>query len=526
MGFDKEKVDYSVYLVTDTPMVPEGLTLKHQVEQAVANGASIIQLREKTADTREFVKLARKIHEITKKADVPLIINDRVDVALAVDAEGVHVGQDDMDIPTLRRLFPGDNKIIGVSVNSVDEARQAIKDRVDYVGIGAVYGTATKNVKNPPFGPSGAREILTVLEEECDYDMKTVAIGGIKDTNSQLVKYLSTTPKGTKSLDGMAVVSCIMAVQDAGAATKKLRQVVGSDGPWVRARNDLATSSAALTEMVPKLAAKIAEISPLLHHITNGVVKNISANMSIAIGASPAMSEVVEEFADFSKVPNGALLINMGTASPEGVDIFKAAISHYNSQGRSIVFDPVGGGASAHRRAAVRTLLNAGVFDVIKGNEGEIFSAAQIQGTKMQGVDSRGSSELEKCISACKKLAHENHTTVLMTGQRDILVEGQEPYRVAVFKNGHEYLGKITGSGCMLGSLISAFSTVHQSDAFAAAASALILYTLAAEQAVKSPSVNGPGTFLPALIDAVHDLSQQSINGKTDWTKNANIEFL
>lgn len=527
MGFDKSKVDYSVYLVTDTPLVPEGFTLEHQVAEAVANGATIVQLREKTADTREFIRIAQRIHKITQQYNVPLIINDRVDVALAINAEGVHVGQDDMDIPTLKRLFPGEDKILGVSVNDIEEARQAMRDGVDYVGIGAVYGTATKDVKNPPFGPSGVREILTVLEKECIYDMKTVAIGGVKASNTQLLKYLSNTAGESKMLDGVAVVSGIIAAQNAGAATKEIFEKFRNPGPWVRTLSSSVTNTTdGIRHVAPRLTARIAEVSPLIHHITNGVVKNISANISIAIGASPAMSEVPGEFEDFSKVPNAALLINMGTATVEGVQIFQEAIKYYNAQGRSIVFDPVGGGASTHRRTSVKTILNAGAFDVIKGNEGEIFSAAQIQGTKMQGVDSRGYSELEDCVAACKKLAAENHTTVLMTGERDILVEDKYPHRVAVFNNGHEYLGKITGSGCMLGSLITAFCTIHKDDPFTAAASALLLYSVSAELAIENSPVNGPGSFMPALIDTVYQLATHSQKGDYGWIDRANFQFV
>lgn len=512
-------VDYSLYLVTDTPMVPEGLTVEDQVRKAVENGATVVQLREKKADTRDFVERAKKIHAITQKAGVPLVINDRLDVALAVGAEGIHVGQDDMDIATLRNNFKG---FVGVSVNDVEETRQAIRDKVDYVGIGAVYGTATKDLRAAPIGVSGVRAILDVLKKEADYDIKSVAIGGVNHSNAQFVLFQSATPE--KKLDGVAVVSCIMAQKDAAHATKTLADKIKTPGPWVGSPISSKAKSQAeiaeqLAQVAPLIAQKVVEKSPLLHHITNNVVKNVSANISIAAGGSPAMSESAPEFEDFSKVPSAALLLNMGTAVPSNRDMMKHAITTYNSQGRTVVFDPVGAGASQYRRDLVAELLDTGVFTVIKGNEGEITACAKMQGATVRGVDSVGSASMETRIAICKKLAIENHTTVLMTGAQDVLVEGMAPHRVLVFENGHEYLGLITGSGCMLGSLVSAFCTVHPEDPIVAASSALALYTIAAERAVATGRVYGPGSFLPALIDSVYELSRS----QSDWGKGIKL---
>lgn len=120
MTIDKSKIDYSLYLVTNNEMVPEGLDIYTQVEKSLKNGVTIVQLREKDLDTGEFIKRAEKIHQLTKKYNVPLIINDRIDVALAIDAEGVHVGQDDMD-PALVRKMIGNDKILGVSTRCEEE---------------------------------------------------------------------------------------------------------------------------------------------------------------------------------------------------------------------------------------------------------------------------------------------------------------------------------------------------------------------------------------------------------------------
>jgi thiamine-phosphate diphosphorylase/hydroxyethylthiazole kinase len=149
-------VDYSLYLVTDSSLVPSHTTLLGQIEQALEGGVTIVQLREKDMDTGPFIDLARQVKALTQKYNVPFIINDRLDVALAVDADGVHIGQDDMPLVEARRIL-GHGKIIGVSCNNEDEARQATTDGADYLGIGAVWFTSTKELKKEPLGVAGVR---------------------------------------------------------------------------------------------------------------------------------------------------------------------------------------------------------------------------------------------------------------------------------------------------------------------------------------------------------------------------------
>lgn len=514
---NKDNIDYTVYLVTDSGLVPEGLTLEHQVEQAIAGGATVIQLREKTAETRDFVKKAQKIHQLTKSRGIPLIINDRLDVVLATGAEGIHVGQDDMDIATIRQYL-GPEKIIGVSVNDISEAEQAVKDKVDYVGIGAVYGTMTKELKKQPIGVSGVRKILEFLEGTA---VKSVAIGGINSLNAGKVMCLSSSPQN--QLDGVAVVSCVMAAKDAASATRSLVKVITNQPAWLRPQSTSLTAVDEILMQVPMVIAKVAEKSPLVHHITNNVVKNISANISIAVGASPAMSECPQEFEDFSNIPNAGLLINMGSTTVDGISMFEQAIKWYNRAGRPIVFDPVGAGASRYRKQLVADILNSGSIDVVKGNEGEITAAAGVAGVEMRGVDSVGSSSVQVKLDFAKKLATEAHTTVLMTGEKDVLVEGTGKQRAYLFENGHDYLSKITGSGCILGSLITACTAVAPEDRILSTSAALLIYTLAAERAVDRGTVQGPGTFVPALLDEVYAIALQCQNGSSSWLKNAKI---
>ena len=137
-----KNIDLSLYLVTDKSDDVEKFL--NTIEEAIKGGVTVVQIREKTADTLDFYNLALKVKEITTKYHVPLIINDRVDIALAIDADGVHVGQSDMPCDVTRRLI-GEDKILGVSAATVDEAQKAEKDGADYIGTGAVFPTATKD---------------------------------------------------------------------------------------------------------------------------------------------------------------------------------------------------------------------------------------------------------------------------------------------------------------------------------------------------------------------------------------------
>jgi len=154
MVFAKEDVDYSLYLVTDSGMLPEGTTLCSQIEAGLQNGVTLVQIREKETDTKLFIEEALEVKKLCTKYNVPLIINDRIDVAMAIKADGVHVGQDDMPIPMVRNLV-GPDMIIGWSVGKVSEVEQLAKwgpQLVDYIGIGTLFPPQTKkNAKNIGF---------------------------------------------------------------------------------------------------------------------------------------------------------------------------------------------------------------------------------------------------------------------------------------------------------------------------------------------------------------------------------------
>lgn len=202
------ETDYSLYLVTDRKDKTEKEFL-NIIEESIKGGVTLIQLREKIASTQEFYNIASKVKEITKKYNVPLIINDRIDIALAIDADGVHVGQDDMPTHIVRQLI-GPNKILGVSAHNIKEAKKAKKDGADYLGVGAIFTTSTKNDANEV-------SIETLKNITQFVDVPTVAIGGINLDNADKLK-------NTK-IAGFSVVSAIMNAKNPKIASQKLKEI-------------------------------------------------------------------------------------------------------------------------------------------------------------------------------------------------------------------------------------------------------------------------------------------------------------
>jgi len=185
-----------------------------------------------------------------------------------------------------------------------------------------------------------------------------------------------------------------------------------------------------------------------------------------------------------------------------------------------VLFDPVGAGATTQRRDAVKKLLAGGYFDLIKGNEGEIKTVAGTSGAEQQkGVDSGpSSSTLDEKIAIVKALASRERNVALMTGVTDILSDG---HRTVIIKNGHNYLGNITGSGCTLGTTIAAFLAVHTEDKFVAALTGILIFEIAAERAAVREDVKGPGTFIPAFLDELYAIREGNAG---EWWTAAKVE--
>ena len=201
-----KKFDTSLYFITDSTGFTEEEFL-YRVERALMGGTTIIQLREKNKTTREYISLAEKVHALTKKFAVPLIIDDRVDVALAVDAEGVHLGAEDMTIAQARKIL-GEDKIIGATAKTVSWAKEAYEQGADYLGVGAIYPTTTK-VKTVLTSTDTLRDICNAVPIPAN------AIGGLNKDN---IDILAGIP-----IAGICVVSAIMKADDPGAAAEELK---------------------------------------------------------------------------------------------------------------------------------------------------------------------------------------------------------------------------------------------------------------------------------------------------------------
>jgi thiamine-phosphate pyrophosphorylase len=202
--------DLSLYLVTDRSL-SLGRPLETVVEEAVKGGATMVQLREKDASTLDFYNLAMRLKSILKPYNVPLIINDRLDIALACDAEGLHIGQSDMPYTVARRLF-GKDKIIGLSVESVEDAIEANNLDVDYIGISPVFSTLTKTDTATALGLGGIREITRISGHP------SVGIGGVNLTNAQDIIQAGA--------NGISVVSAIMSAPDPQQSARQLKEIV------------------------------------------------------------------------------------------------------------------------------------------------------------------------------------------------------------------------------------------------------------------------------------------------------------
>ena len=209
---ERIRADYSLYLVTDRGLLGKR-ELIPSITAAIKGGVRMLQLREKELATRDFFEVAREVKAVTDKYQVPLIINDRLDIALAVEASGLHVGQDDLPALLARKLL-GPAKILGVSVTNLAEALQAQADGADYLGVGAVFPTGTK-------GDAAQVGLDTLRLIKQEVNIPVVAIGGINAGNAGSIKALK--------VDGIAVISAILSQTDIEAATRELSGLMRSE---------------------------------------------------------------------------------------------------------------------------------------------------------------------------------------------------------------------------------------------------------------------------------------------------------
>ena len=236
MNCMKPTFDLSLYLVTDRPLA-QGRDINWIVREAVAGGVTMVQLREKECSTAEFVALARELKMVLQPLGIPLVINDRIDVALAVDADGVHIGQSDMPYEIVRALL-GKDKIVGLSVETVEEVIAANALDVDYIGISPVYATPTKTDTLTPFGLEGIEEVMRLSRHRC------VAIGGMnRDTIGEVI---------ARGVEGVAVVSAIVAAESPREAAAELARIIQNNRSEHHKNNfQLSIVNSQLTFLLP-----------------------------------------------------------------------------------------------------------------------------------------------------------------------------------------------------------------------------------------------------------------------------------
>lgn len=367
------------------------------------------------------------------------------------------------------------------------------------------------------------QEILAQCKTGVDHGTGCVAIGSINASNVQRVLHQSAY--ATNRLNGVAVVSTIMAAKDPQASARELRKrIADAEGAFYvscKPGTDVLAETSEMFKLIPGIMKTHVSSSVLCHNMTNTVVQNFAANVCLATGSSPIMSLNGDEAPDLAKL-GGGLVINMGTITHGIMDAYQAGVKAYNAAGNPVLFDPVGGGATAVRREAIRTLLKAGFYSVIKGNEGEIGAVIGTSTIQQRGVDSGPStSNAQQKAEMVKALAQRERCIVLLTGATDYLSDGT---RTVAISNGSSLLGKITGSGCALGSVVTSYLAVYRDDKFLAALAGVLHYEIAAERAEKSPSCRGPGSFIPAFLDELYLLGQDIDN--VDLGKLAKVEVL
>jgi len=244
-----------------------------------------------------------------------------------------------------------------------------------------------------------------------------------------------------------------------------------------------------------KLLERVREASPLVHNITNVVVTNFTANGLLALGASPVMAYAKEEVAEMAKLA-GALVLNIGTLNATEVEAMLIAGRAANEAGVPVIFDPVGVGATSYRTETARRIVEQIKLAAVRGNAAEIANMIG-EPWNIKGVDA-GEGSGDVAVLA-ERAATKLGTVVAITGKEDVVTDGQTTYLI---RNGHPLLTKVTGTGCLLTSVVGAFAAVEQ-DVVKAAVAALTYYGVAAEQAAAETVNRGPGSFQAAFLDAL-----------------------
>ncbi|WP_078430019.1 hydroxyethylthiazole kinase [Alkalihalobacterium alkalinitrilicum] len=258
---------------------------------------------------------------------------------------------------------------------------------------------------------------------------------------------------------------------------------------------------------------KIKIEQPLIHCMTNVVVTNFTANGLLAIGASPVMAYAKEEVADLAKIA-GALLLNIGTLNQEQVEAMIMAGKAANEAGVPVILDPVGAGATSYRTETTMRILNEVNVTVLRGNGGEIAALLGESGI-IKGVD--GSTSLPKDMLA-KKASRLFQTITVITGEVDVVTDGSQTYEIS---NGHFWMTKVVGTGCLLGAVLGAFLAMKPDEPIEALAEGLAFYGIAGEIAYEYSQKQGIATYQESFLNVLH---QMTVEQYEQYKKLAIIE--
>ncbi len=263
-------------------------------------------------------------------------------------------------------------------------------------------------------------------------------------------------------------------------------------------------------EIAGELLAKIRTARPVVHNITNYVVMNSTANVLLAMGASPIMAHAPEEVKEIVQIAN-AVVINIGTLSETWIASMLKAVRTAADLGKPYVLDPVGAGATVLRTETAKRLINEAVPAVIRGNASEVLSLSTAKGTT-RGVDSVNS--VEDATTTAQQLAAGLGTVVAVTGVNDLVTDGKTTLSV---EGGHHLMATVTGTGCAASTIVGAFLAADASRPLAATAAALAFFGLAGEKAASES--NAPGSFWVKVIDALYLITPDELASKARITR-------